>query len=383
MTALRIHFLTQYVAQAGTYFRFHNLAVGLNKLGQQVTVFGCDPNPGSRERVEVREGVTYHITHGYKGMSLFGGECHPLTTIKRSIFNYPACDVAHLFQPFPSAAYPWTWTLRKKTKAMFYDWDDLWVGGLIKGRTKSFREMWVKASIGYLEKRLPKASHHVTTCSQFLAELATERKARSVSIIPNGFWPFVVPDKAVARMSLGLDPHAVYVGFMGRTIDELSWCFEALEMNARRHAQLRFALCGPTSETLNGLSSGILKRIDFLGSLPPLKTREFAAAIDLGLLPLEDNPFNQSRFPIKYTEYMSAGTPVLCSEVGECGKLSDNLSWIIKAGKTKPQWLETFEQAVSMLMEGGIAQVDIGAVEQSLSWDSISNKLLNVYLSEL
>lgn len=383
MNSLRIHFLTQYVSQSGTYFRFHNLAVGLTKLGQHVTVFGGDLDTKSKERVEIRDGVVYHITPEYRGKGLFGDACHPLTTIKRSIFNYPACDVAHLFQPFPSAAYPWTWALRKKTKAMFYDWDDLWVGGLIRGRAKSFREMWVKASIGYLEKRLPSASHHVTTCSQFLAVLAAERKARKVSVIPNGFWPFVVSDKAAARVSLGLDPEAVYVGFMGRTTDELSWCFEALEMNAHRQPQLRFALCGPSSRILAGLSSGVLKQVDFLGSLPPHKTREFAAAIDLGLLPLEDNPFNQSRFPIKYLEYMAAGTPVLCSEIGECGKLSNNLPWVINAGKTKAQWLDTFRQAVRMSMEGSIAQVDVEAIEQSLSWYSISKKLLKIYSLEL
>lgn len=266
---------------------------------------------------------------------------------------------------------------------MFYDWDDLWVGGLLNNKSKSFRELWIKGWVTYLEKHLPKISHHVTTCSQFLARLAAARNAPRISVIPNGFWPFEIPDKKAARERLGLDPRATYVGFMGKTIAELSWCFEGLESGIHRHENLRFALCGPTPEALNGLSEDTRRRIDYLGSLPPLKTREFAAAIDLGLLPLENNSFNQSRFPIKYTEYMAAGTPVLCSEIGECQRLSVDFPWVFKAGKSRSQWLDSFERAVGMAVGGSLAQVDVNAIERSLSWDSIGKGLLDIYRSEL
>jgi glycosyltransferase involved in cell wall biosynthesis len=382
MPPLRIHFLTQYISQTGTYFRFHNLAVGLAKLGQQVTVFGGELNTSSKERVETHDGIKYHIIPEYKGMSVFGS-CHPLTALRRCFFDYPACDVAHLFQPYPGAALPWMWALRKKTKLMFYDWDDLYKGGLMNGETRVFRDYWTEKWVTYLEQRLPKTSNHVTTCSQFLARMATERKALKVSVIPNGFWPFAIPEKRAARESLGLDPEAVYVGFMGRTVNELSWCLEALGRNAQRHEKLRFALCGPTIETLKKAAPDVLRRVDYLGSLPPLKTREFAAAIDLGLLPLEDNQFNQSRFPIKYAEYMAAGTPVLCSDVGECAQLFDNLPWILKAGKTKSQWLDSFDRALAMLTNGQVAPVDVSLMEKSLSWDSISRSLLSIYSSEM
>jgi glycosyltransferase involved in cell wall biosynthesis len=305
--------------------------------------------------------------------------------MKRCLLNYPACDIVHLFQPFPSAALPWMWPLRKGPSILFYDWDDLYRGGLMNGKSKLFRDWWIKSWVNYLEHRLPKRSNHVTTCSQFLARLATERRAPGVSVIPNGFWPYIIPDKKAARESLGLDPQAIYVGFMGSGISftELSWCCQALEMCLQQYKNLRFAICGPQAEILQGLSTDILRRIDFLGSLPTPKTRDFAAAIDLGLLPLEDSPFNQSRFPIKYAEYMAAGTPVLCSEIGECAQLSTNHPWVIKAGKTKAQWLNSFKQAVALLFSGQITQVDRNVIEQSLSWNVISSRLLNIYLSEM
>jgi hypothetical protein len=37
---LQIHFFVNFSHPSGTYFRFHNLAIGLTRLGHQVTVFG-------------------------------------------------------------------------------------------------------------------------------------------------------------------------------------------------------------------------------------------------------------------------------------------------------------------------------------------------------
>lgn len=383
MSSLKIHFLTQFIHQQGTYFRFHNLAIGLTKLGHQVTVFGCDHDTTSKEREEIRDGVKYHIVPEFKGTSLFGTTCHPLTVIRRCFIDYPPCDVAHLFQPFPSAALPWNLILPKKAKVLFYDWDDLWSDGFLIGKSKLFREYWVKIITNYLEQQLPQRAVHVTTCSQFLADLSLQRNARKATVIHNGFWPFVIPDKKVARESLGLDPQALYIGFMGRTIAELSWCFEAFEINLYRYEDLRFALCGPSEQVLEKVPNHVQQKIDFLGNLPPFKTREFAAAIDLGLLPLEDNSFNQSRFPIKYAEYMAAATPVLCSDVGECAKISNNLPWVIKAGTTKQQWINAFDYGISLLKDNTLKKVNIDIIENLFSWNLISKNLLELYFLEL
>jgi glycosyltransferase involved in cell wall biosynthesis len=383
MTSLRVNFFAQYVFPQGTYFRFHNLAVGLVKLEQHVTVFGCDPARNAKEREEIRDGVTYHIIPELRGTRFFGLGCHPLTAARRCFLDYPACDVAHLYQPFPSAAWPWQWSMRGRDGALFYDWDDLWIGGAIHIQPKSLNERWTRMCVNNLEQRLPAKSQHVTTCSQFLADLALERGARDVNVIHNGFWPVDIPDKETARRELGLEPGALYVGFMGRTTAELSWCFKALEMNMHRHQKLRFALCGVQKETLRGVCDEVWQRVDFLGDLPPLKTRDFAAAIDLGLLPLENNPFNQSRFPIKFSEYMAAGTPVLASDVGECAMLSEKFPWVIKAGRTETEWLDAFSQAVNSMSADSLPHVDIKSLEALLSWSRISQKLLDVYLLHL
>ena len=377
---LQIQFLTNFEHEQGTYFRFHNLAIGLTQLGQNVTIFAADHEPKSRARDESRDGIQYHVVPVSRGFSLFGHGCHPVTALRRAARAYPSCDVRHLFQPFPSAALPWQ--THPNARVRFYDWDDLFSGGLL-GKPNSIRTAWEAATIKWYENTLPGQAQTVTTCSHFLADLACQRHARNTLVLPNGIWPYEKRERREARMSLQLNPDALYVGFMGRTTNELAWCFEAMSQNLAVYPRLRFALCGAGPSFLEGLAPDVRERVDYLGQLTHLQTRDFAAALDLGLLPLEDNAFNQSRFPIKYAEYMAAGAPVLCSDVGECSHLSAGFPWVVSAGTTRQDWLGAFQKVLPRLAEGQVPRVSLEAVSDQFSWLEISRRLLHCYREAL
>ncbi len=200
--SLRIHFIANYSHSQGTYFRFHNLAIGLTALGHTVNVFVCDFDTKSKPRQEVRDGVHYHIITLAKGTSVIPAFFHPVTAIVRTFVDYPECDVIHLFQPFPNAAL--SWLLRKKcAKVAIYDWDDLWAGGFYESGPK-MPPKWMYKLTRYLEESLPQKATHVTTCSRFLADLATQHGAKGTTVIRNGFWPFTPLDKQSARKNLAL-----------------------------------------------------------------------------------------------------------------------------------------------------------------------------------
>ena len=377
---LRVHFFTQYSHEQGTYFRFHNLAVGLTRIGHRVTVFSGDLDFRARERAEERDGVQYHIVPDYKTSHYFCAASDPFVALRRLVRPYPPCDVAHLFQPFPSAAGGW---LRSRCRLRFYDWDDLWTGGLFPDRIPGWRNQWGVRVGRLLEARLPRCATHVTTVSTFLARRARELADRPVSVIHNGFWPGAYPDRAAARARLGLRPDALYAGFMGRTTAELPWCFDALAENMDRLPALRMALCGPPETSLSTLPARVRDRVDYLGHLTPAETRTFAAALDVGLLPLEDNRFNQSRFPIKFSEHLAAGVPLLCSTVGECGRLSERFPWAIPAGTTRAEWLRAFRTAVNRLASGDVPRYAPAVFEDLMSWGTLSRRLAEVYQAAL
>ena len=123
--------------------------------------------------------------------------------------------------------------------------------------------------------------------------------------------------------------------------------------------------------------------MDYLGQLAPEVTRNFAAALDLGLVPLANNPFNESRFPIKFAEYMAAGTPVLCSAVGECATFFDVFPWALPAGSEKDTWLKSFRETMELAMAGSLPIVNHHVLAKALSWQHQANLLDGLYQAEL
>jgi glycosyltransferase involved in cell wall biosynthesis len=381
MPPLTIHFINDCDNwRRGTYFHYHNLAVALTKLGHNVRVFSTDTTLGVKDREEIRDGVSHRLIN----------TPFKITFLRQLLDDYPHCDIAHLFQPQFGPALTWLIVLSKKSKVLLYDWDDLLVTAPFKNFQTNQNPMTtlmgqVKQFATYhLQDFLPAKATHVTTCSHYLADLASRRKARKVTVVYNGTWSLPPLDKYKAREKLGLCRDGFYVGFMGNAYGLLDWCFRALKENLHRDENLRIALCGPcTSESLCGQNSEIKQRVDELGVLSPSDARDFAAAIDIGLLPLDDSPFHQSRFPMKFAEYLGAGTPVLCSNIGECIQLTKELPFVINAGKTRDEFIDAFSQVVTLKKDNLLPKVHLQKVQQVFSWESIAEGLLKAYYEEL
>ncbi len=382
-SALKINFLVEFIHEQGTYFRWHNLAIGLQALGHQVTVFAVDWDRHSRDRVEHRDGVEYRILSTFRGFGLFTPSTNPLNFIRRLAVNYPACDIVHTFQPFPFSAYL-GWYLKSTGKAtnFFYDWDDLWTNGLYKKPLKGIANKLSCLLVRHTESRFPARAGGVTVCSNYLRKLAVTAGSSFVTVLHNGFWPFAPIDQQQARRQLGLQPGAVYAGFMGRTDDELSWCvaaLQALQQQVPGH-NYRLALCGMPPDFLDSLPDDTRARIDYLGHLSPLDCRLFAAALDYGLLPLADTAFNQSRFPIKFADYQASGTPVIVSEVGECSHLKKQLDWNSPAGTTKEQFIACCLRTLSSVaVTQSRSLVNRDQLAAQLSWTVLAQRLASAY----
>lgn len=379
---LKINFLTAFSHTQGTYFRWHNIGIGLIALGHQVTVYCVDYGDDVKKRKEVRDGIEYYIIPGCRGKQYLGTFNHPITAINRLFVNYKSCDILHVFQSFLTIYLPWQFCLKKRSKVTIFDWDDLWAGGLYSSKKNTLLDKWNYTLVEYFEKKIPSLNLPMTTCSQYLKDLVHKSGNNDCHILHNGFWPYIITEKKEARQKLKLHHDAYYVGFMGRTTKELSWCFEALEACHSNNLNVRFAVCGPNPQELKEISPLALQYTDYLGSLTPLETRDFAASLDLGLLPMEDNSFNNSRFPIKLSEYMAAGIPVLCSEVGEMKHYTEKYSWVIGAGTDKEAWIKKFVETVRLVATQNCNyKVNMNEIENDLSWTGISKKVEKLYLA--
>ncbi|MDB6077810.1 MAG: group 1 glycosyl transferase, partial [Akkermansiaceae bacterium] len=286
---LRIVFVVSADQKTGTYFRYHNLAVCLQRRGHTVTVLS-QASHRFGWKSETRDRVEYILAPSFPGNRWLYFSSNPMNLLYRHLRSAPEADVFHLFQPFPNAA--WSWLRLRKTRraSLFaYDWDDLLLNehsSLLLQRT--FKDLILGKLAQWTELHLPRFAHLVTAISQELALLATKRGARWVELLHNGCLPSDPPTRAAARAQLGLKPDALYLGFTGWAAPEMDWILNAVAKLVDEHPRLRIAFSGvhPNDVVDLSLVPGVAERIDYFRFETAEECRVLQSALDLGLLPL-------------------------------------------------------------------------------------------------
>jgi teichuronic acid biosynthesis glycosyltransferase TuaH len=67
-------------------------------------------------------------------------------------------------------------------------------------------------------------------------------------------------------------------------------------------------------------------RVYYAGRVPPEAVSSYLAAIDIGITPYVDSTFNRASFPLKTLEYLSAGRPVVSTDLRSARWLRDDLA---------------------------------------------------------
>lgn len=382
--SLRIVFLVPEDRQTGTYFRYHNLAIALQKIGHQVTIYSQSSYNRFRYSSEIRDGVPYVFSATFPGNRWILPPTNPGTFLHRLLLRVKNADVYHLFQPFPSSAIVWN-SLRKTRKGLFvYDWDDFWINDEFGLRTpRGFRARWSAFWIRRMEQQLPKLADLTTTVSHPLAELARERKSARTLVLYNGVWPVVPKDKLVARKKLNLQPDAFYVGLSGWS-GEVEWCLEAIRKFKSEFPRLRLAITGLDRSEKIRQYHDIQDQVDYLGALSNDDFAYFNSCLDLGLVPMRTSEFNHYRLPYKLTDHLANGIPVLCSRIGEVDRLADDLEGLYLCEPTLESWLKTFGETVRQLRSGNTEnRPSPQNLLKRFSWIKIAQELNSAYIAGL
>ena len=382
MQSLKISFLVRRDIKQGTYHRYHNLGVGLTQRGHDVTIYSQSLKERLKITEEVRNGVKYILFPSIPGERWVDYGMHPGNILVRLFQNYGNADVYHLFQSFPNAALPWLLRQKNKQAIFAYDWDDLWMNDNLKLlSSRSMKERWTEMWLRWMETNLPSNCHILTSVSHYLTELGADRGAPNCQVIHNGFWPYETINKQLARKELNLKADAIYAGFMGWSAGEIHWCFEALQKVASTFPNLRLAFCGFNPEAKLKQFPDLAERVDYVGVLPSHEAcRVFDAALDLALIPLEENNFNQSRLPLKFHDHLAGGTPILCSNLGEMGRLAANIPGVTSCEPNIEAWISTFHTTIDQLIQyPDLFKIPKQEIEQLFSWSKQAERLEHSY----
>jgi len=374
---VRIAFFVQYCHEAGTYFRWHNLAKALVYNGNTVHVYAGDFNYKAKKRIEYRDGVEYRITPSLITARIFGNPSDPLTALYRCFArvdnNY---DVYHLFQPFLQAFLPWQWIKLFRRGLFVYDWDDLWTGGIFQ-QSQSIRDKYTMGIVKFLERKLPYIANCTTTCSNYLKELLPQSTKKE--IFYNGFWIDKNVDSNKSEDFFTKLPGIYYMGYIGKTAAELDWIKEAAVNCEYKFPHVHFLIVGPPRNQVQSHGLLNLANVSYHEQVATKEAKLIAQKLDVGLLPLENNAFNKSRFPIKFFDYLIAGTPVYYSGVGEVKLIGKDSNFVFDGGNTKEDWVKNIESFIESRSFMQKPNIDINSLAAKYSWTSIAVSLLDFY----
>jgi glycosyltransferase involved in cell wall biosynthesis len=188
-------------------------------------------------------------------------------------------------------------------------WKRIWVVPIQKARA---------ASLGIACRLAPKIVVVTPQLASYL-QIKGIQKGK-ISVAPNGvnIQLFCPRSQPAARLALGLDPSAQYIGFIGslaawQGVDILIESFAALTEIPAGCRRLLIVGDGPERQRLEILarSSAASERIQFAGARPYHQISDYIAACDVLVAPKQLLPSGYSS--LKVLEYMACSRPVVAS----------------------------------------------------------------------
>lgn len=164
-------------------------------------------------------------------------------------------------------------------------------------------------------------------------ELARYSKSNNnnVYIIPTAL------GKQKAKAALPPQPGCITIGWIGNDVNlfYLSAIDEATLFLQQKYPTIRFSLlCGNPPQELN-------TRWDFVPWSQETET-EWLHSIDIGIMPLTDDPWSRGKCAFKLLQYMACGKPVVASDVGaNKTAVSDTVNGYL--ARTTEEWINALE----------------------------------------
>jgi len=177
-----------------------------------------------------------------------------------------------------------------------------------------------------LEQRALARADIVTAVTPELAQRWSGAGARTV-VIPNGCWPTV--GTAVKPMPEVADLPRPVIGLVGQLSDRID--FDVLD--AIVNAGFSLLLLGPRDPHWEPQRfSRLLGRpsVHYVGAVPSADIPSYLAAVDVGITPYRDTPFNRASFPLKTLEYLGSGLPVISADLPAARWLRSDLTGTVR-----------------------------------------------------
>lgn len=295
-------------------------------------------------------------------------------------------DIVHAFKPLISGVLG-VLSRQLRRKPLIIDIDD-WEG---KGGWADYHPYIQGLAAEILEKTIPKHCEAVTVASKLLMTRERERAGatQKVFYITNGvdhekFNPNIDGRYFRSLYSLGHSPTIVYSGALLKfyDVDLLINAFSRV-IKACPKAKCLIGGKGPDMNRLKKLSKrlGLNNSLIFTGWIPDNQYPLFLAIADIFVVPLRDRLIHRAACPVKITEYMSMGKPVIVGKVGEAMNYIEHMRSGVLVDLADAEQLA--DAIIRLLQDKDLAEA-LGKnarrrVLERYTWSIIASKFEEVY----
>lgn len=211
----------------------------------------------------------------------------------------------------------------------------------------------VRKVLGRKIDRVMAAADVVVVGNEYLAERAAEAGARRIEWVPT-----VIDASRYPSCGRAPSPGAPVIGWIGSpdTVRFLTPIFEVANAIAACR-DVRFVAIGARPDQLEGSP---------FEAVPWTEAREveYLSALDIGIMPLQDTPWQRGKCGYKLIQYMACGLPVVASPVGVNRKLvSEGRNGFL--ARTDDEW----KKALLALVDSPALRKTMGDLGHKLATD--------------
>jgi len=383
---MKILFIVFNKVGRGTYFRAFELARALANSNHSITLIASANSQKKNitvffhDNVEIIEIPNIFPKILQSGWDL-GNLLFRIQTLKSRHF-----DIVHGFESRPTVIYP-TLRLHRQGIPFFLDWAD-WFGsgGSIEERPGTIVKRILRPFEDYFETHFrTKAKGTTVICESLKTRaIALGIPEEKICLLPNGFnlpnWKPIPIN--FARKKIDIDDNFPLIGYLGSFFpSDAKLAARSFNLLRNYNQNIRFIHIGFSNYHIKDLVNDPGSVIETGAIIGQQNVQYYLSSCNLLWLPLRNIQANEGRFPLKFTNYLSCGRPIVATDVGDIPKFIQKA----KVGIVTKDNPEELKEASIHLLENIDIQKQYGknainlSNKPSESWASRAEQLISLY----
>lgn len=313
---LKIALLTFNQEGRATYLRAYLLGKQLAKLGHDVTILAGNIEGRTIQEREEEGLKIVTFPRLFKRFFLFGWGPDELFS-RLCWARHKNFDLVHAFETRPTNLIP-ARLMQRNGAAFFIDWADwLGEGGSVEERPDGIRKRILKVFETWYENRKFSKSDGITAiCTPLVAEAKRHGYLREkILLLPNGMCnPYLRSlSMARAREEIGVPSESVIIGYIGSGFKkDMDLMYSAFTCVQEKLEDVKLLHIG-RSNYFTPPNEGII----CTGNVTDEEASFYLSACDLFWFPLQKTQANLGRLPLKLSDYLTIGRPIVSTDVGD------------------------------------------------------------------